>query len=208
MKKSALSHFLVFVCLVSITALTSACWQKNSQSQTGALDVFSSDETDEAVKIIEEANADLKKIKAIYRENEGKIEEIQTAMAGRQNDQVKKIADELVFQINDGITLGESAIEKIEKAEKLNINETFRQYLELKKESLRTQVEAFEYRRQAAQLLSKSSGNSDPKEVEAIKLIFKEKEFNFQKLWQEGRDQSQEANDFYKDAIKKSTRQN
>lgn len=198
---------LAVILIITVMCSFSACWKKDS-AQSGGIDVFSSDETDEAVKIIEDANEDLKKIKAIYRENEGKIEEIQTAMAGKQNDQVKKIADDLVFQINDGITLGESAIEKIEKAEKLNINDTFRQYLELKKASLRTQIDAFEYRRQAAQLLSKSSGNTDPKEVEGSKLIFKEKEFNFQKLWQEGRDQSQEANDFYKDAIKKSTQQN
>lgn len=205
-KNKFYSVVLAAVFVVTAVFGFSACWKKDS-IQSGSLDVFSSDDTDEAVKIIEEANDELKKIKAIYRENEGKIVQIQTAMANRQNDEVKKIADDLVFQINDGITLGESAISKIEKAEKLDINETFRQYLELKKESLRTQINAFEYRRQAAQLLSRGFAG-DPKEVEGIKAVFKEKELNFQKVWQEGRDQSQEANDFYKDAIKKSAQQN
>lgn len=192
------------ICLLALSLWLPACGGKSNSPESGGISVFTSDDTEKATAIVNEANDELRKIKAIYKENEGAIEEVQAAMSGKDNAQVKSIADNLVFRINDGITLGENAISKLEEAEKLNINDTFREYLELKRASLRKQVDAFEYRRQAAELLSKGFGSSDPKEVEGIKAVFKEKEAEFQKLWQEGRDESQEANDFYKESLKKS----
>lgn len=199
----SLKNFFLFCLIASILGF-SACGKTGNSPQSGGLDILSSDETPQAAELVNEANGELKKIKAIYKENEGRIAEIQAAMSSKENDKIKKIADDLVFQINDGITLGESAISKIEKAEELSINDTFREYLELKRESLRKQVDAFEFRRQAAQLLSKGSGSGNPKESESIRGIFKEKEGSFQKLWDEGRAQSQEANLFYKESLKKS----
>lgn len=194
----------LLVCFLGVNLACFGCGKKADSSQSSGLDVFSSDDTEQAKSIVNDANNELKKIKAIYKDNEGRIEEIQSAMSNRESDKVKKIADDLVFQINDGITLGENAISKLEEAEALNINDTFKEYLRLKEDSLRVQIDAFEFRRQAAQLLSKSSGKSDAQEVKSIQGVFKEKEAEFQKLWQEGRDKSQEANDFYKESLKKS----
>jgi hypothetical protein len=194
---------LSLICLLALSFLIPACGGKNNSSDSSGLSVFSSDDTDKAIQVVTEANDELKKIKAIYKENEGSVDEVQAAMAAKDNAKVKSIADNLVFRINDGITLGENAISKLEEAEKLNINDTFRQYLELKRSSLRKQVDAFEYRRQAAELLSKGFSGNDPKQIDGIKLVFKEKETDFQKVWQEGRDESQEANDFYKENFKK-----
>lgn len=183
--------------LLALSLLFAACGGKNNPSETGG--VFSSDETDKAIAIVTEANGELKKIKAIYKDNEGSVEEVQAAMAAKDNAKVKSLADNLVFRINDGISLGENAISKLEEAETLEINDAFKEYLELKRSSLRKQVDAFEYRRQAAELLSKGFSGNDPKQIDGIKLIFKEKETEFQKLWQEGRDESQEANAFFKE---------
>ena len=191
------------ICLLGLSLLIPACGGKNNSSDSSGLSVFSSDDTDKAIQVVTEANDELKKIKAIYKENEGSVDEVQAAMAAKDNAKVKSIADNLVFRINDGITLGENAISKLEEAEKLNINDTFRQYLELKRSSLRKQVDAFEYRRQAAELLSKGFSGNDPKQIDGIKLVFKEKETDFQKVWQEGRDESQEANAFYKENFAK-----
>lgn len=191
------------LCLLALSLLLPACGGKNGSSDSGEIGIFSSDDTEKAVQVVTEANDELKKIKAIYKENEGSVDEVQAAMTAKDNAKVKSLADNLVFRINDGISLGENAISKLEEAEKLNINDTFRQYLELKRSSLRKQVDAFEYRRQAAELLSKGFSGNDPKQIDGIKLIFKEKETDFQKVWQEGRDESQEANAFYKENFKK-----
>lgn len=180
--------------------LFSACRTGNSPQSSG-IDVFGlTDETGEAAAVIQDANEDLKKIRKMYKENQGKIDELKTAMNAKKVDEVKKIADELVYIINDGFVLGESAISKIEKAEAMNTNEKYREYLQLKKGSLKKQLDAFEFRRQAAQLLRDAFGNKDKPEIEKAKAEFKDKEENFQKYMEIAREMSGEANQLAKEA--------
>lgn len=183
----------VFVCSFS------ACPGKGGSSQSDGTSLLSSDETSEAVELIQAANGDLKKVKDIYRKNQARVEELQTAMKDKDNDKVREIANELVFQVNDGMELGKSAVEKVKQAEELSINDTFKEYLEMKSEALEKQLEAFEFRRQAAQLLRDAYTGKDVKENEKVITVFKEKEGNFQKLWDEGREKSQEAIVFAKE---------
>ena len=59
-----------------------------------------------------DANADLKAIKVIYKDNENKREDLKKAMAADNAEEVKKIADSVVDIINDGAAKGVSALEK------------------------------------------------------------------------------------------------
>src|SRR5688572_19237814 len=95
-----------------------------------------SDETEEAKNFIISANADLKKIKILYEDNENKREEIKQAMAAGDAATVRKLSDEVVYLINDGATLGKSALDKIDQAREMNINEDYAEYLRLKWEAL------------------------------------------------------------------------
>jgi hypothetical protein len=54
-------------------ALLSSC---KSSGRSDAPSIFSSDETAEAAKIVASANEDLTKIKVLYKDNEGKREDI------------------------------------------------------------------------------------------------------------------------------------
>ncbi|MDQ3798948.1 MAG: hypothetical protein M3384_05825 [Acidobacteriota bacterium] len=178
----------------------SAC-QKSGSSESSGIDVFGlTDETGEAAAVVQDANEDLKKIRKMYKENQGKIDELKTAMNEKKVDEVKKIADELVYIINDGFVLGESAISKIEKAEAMNTNEKYKEYLQLKKGSLKKQLDAFEFRRQAAQLLRDAFGNKDKLQIEKARAEFKDKEENFQKYMEIAREMSGEANQLAKEA--------
>lgn len=159
------------------------------------------DETDDAAKLVQEANEDLKQIKRMYKENEGKIEQIKQAMKDNRTDEVKKIADDLVYIINDGMALGESALKKINRASEMNINKTYKDYLQLKRESLQKQLEAFEYRRQAAVLLRDSFGTKDKFEIEKAKSDFRQKEENFRREMEIARQLSAEANQLAKEVI-------
>ncbi|HRH44930.1 MAG TPA: hypothetical protein PKY82_25050 [Pyrinomonadaceae bacterium] len=183
-----------------ITLLFSACQKKSSES--GGFNILSTDDTKEAVDLINDANSDLKKIKAIYKDNMGKTVELKAAMSNKENEKVKEIAGNLVTEIDNGVTLGESAYQKIEKAKELNINETYKQYLDMKSEALRKQLEAFEYRRKSAILLRDSFGGKEQKDLEVTKAKFKELDDNFQKLMEEGRTLSQDANELAKEAAK------
>lgn len=165
--------------------------------------IIFSDETEKAAKLVAEANEDLKRIRRIYKENEGRIEELKQAIKENQADKVRSIADELVYVINEGMSLGESAIEKIKEAEQMNINETYKEYLELKRTSLEKQLEAFELRRQSAVLLRDSFGTKDKFTIEKVKSEFKDKEENFQRQMEVARQISAEANQLAKEAMKK-----
>ena len=178
----------------------SAC--KKTDSSEG-FDVMSfSDDATAAAQLVEQANQDLNKIKVLYKKNEVKREELIAAMGDKDTEKVKKITDDLVYLINDGMALGESAVEKISQAQQMNINADFKDYLSMKEESLRKQLTAFESRRLAVRLLRDSFGTNDPTLVEKAKLEFKEKEEIAVKTLEESKEISKKANEFAKESSK------
>ena len=118
-------------------------------------------------------------------------------------EQVKKTADEVVYLINDGFDSAQSAIDKIEKAQEMQVNDDYREYLRLKEESLKRELEAFENYRQAARTLR---DNYDPKNAaqrDKVKEDFKNRVDNYRKLMEEARDYSNQANELAKNALRK-----
>ena len=192
---------ILIAAMLCAVSMFSAC-KKNDSSES--FDVLSfSDDTSSAAELIEQANQDLNKIKILYKKNEAQLEELKAAMGGKDIATVKKITDDLVYVLNDGMSLGESAVEKIGKAQQLNINADFKEYLSMKEESLRKQLEAFENRRQAARLLRDSFGATDPAAIEQAKNGFKEKEEICVKLLNESAEINKKANAFAKESSKK-----
>ena len=200
-KRTANSYlsFLGSMALI-ILVLLSSC---KSSGRSDGPSIFSSDETAEAGKIVASANDDLTKIKVLYKENEGKREEIKKAMEVDDAARVKKIADDVVYLINDGFDEAQNAIDKIEKAQEMQINDDYREYLRLKEDSLKRELEAFENYRQAARTLR---DNYDPKNAamrDKVKDDFKDRVENYRKLMEEARDYSNRANDLAKDALRR-----
>jgi hypothetical protein len=189
----------LFIILFSILAF-SACWKSDSTSS--GFDIISTDEKDEAAKIINEANQDLKEVKTIYKANENKVAEIKAAMTNKEVEKVKSIANELVNQIVSGIVKAKDAVEKIQKAEDMDINETYKDYLNLKRRALEKQIEAFEQRKHLAQLIRDSFGGKDAAKIDLAQSLFTDKEKQFQKLMDDGKDLSEQANQVYKDSLK------
>ena len=174
-----------------------------SSGRTESPSIFSSDETAEAAQVVASANDDLTKIKVLYKDNENKREDLKKAMEADNAEQVKKIADEVVYLINDGFDNAKSAIDKIEKAQEMQVNDDYREYLRLKEESLKRELEAFENYRQAARTLR---DNYDPKNGamrDKVKEDFKNRVENYRKLMEEARDFSNQANELAKDALRK-----
>ena len=160
------------------------------------------DDTAEAVKLIDDANRNyLRKIKVLYKENEGKVEDIKIAMKEQDVIKVRKIAKEAVSAIDEGIRLGNVAVEKVEEAKDLDINEDFREYLSLKEESLRKLVSAFEIRRELANAFSQEFILSDPERINKAKAEMLEKEKKFHEIIKQGQEKSREANKLAKDIL-------
>lgn len=194
-------RFKITLAALTFTFIFSAC-QKNETSESFDILDFS-DDTTAAAELISEANEDLNKIKVMYKQNEVHREELVAAMGEKDVEKVKKITDDLVYTINDGIRLGEEAVEKIGKARQMNINADFKEYLSLKEESLEKQLEAFENLRQAVRILRDSFGTNDPKQIEQGKNVFREKDENFVKIMAAAKEISKKANELAKESSKK-----
>ena len=196
MKTSRKKQLMMLLVLGALSAGLSAC-----RSSSGILGP--ADETAAAAEIIIDANKDLKAIKVLYDKHENKREELKQAMTADDEAAVKKIADEVVYIINDGADLGTSALEKIDRARELNINEDYAEYLRLKWEALNKQLLAFEEYRQAARKLR---DNFDPKNAQAraeVVADFKQRSENFQRLMEKARDHSSQANELAKEVLRK-----
>ena len=194
--RSLIKIWRIGLCFLLLLALLTACGKTDS---TEGYDVLNfSDDTTAAAELVSQANEDLNKIKVMYKKNEDQLEELKSAMKDNNIEKVKKITDDLVYVINDGMGLAESAVEKIEKAEAMNVNPDFKEYLDLKAQGLRKQLEAFEERRQAARLLRDVFGANDAAMIEKSKLGFKEKEDHFQKIMDEAREIGKKANEVAK----------
>ncbi len=186
----------LFTILLGISlAFTVACKKDGDES------VFSlTSDADEAVKLIDSANDDLKGIKKLYKANENRVEDLKLAMKDKNIEQAKKIADDAVYAINDGMALGIKAVDKIEKAKNLNVSDEYKEYLELKEDSLRKLMEAFELRRQIAIALRNGYDPENIKQRDLVLAEFKEKDEKFKKLEKEAQDASRKANKLAKDA--------
>lgn len=173
-------------------------------SRTGEFEILGpTDATAEAAKLVAEANQDLQKIKRIYKDNEGKREEIKKALETNNADEVKKLSNEIVYIINDGFDFGRNAVDKIAQAEEMKINDDYREYLRLKEEALKKQMEAFEEYRQAARTLR---DNYDPKNTQLrdkVKEEFKARSENYARIMEKARELSNQANELAKEALRR-----
>ena len=171
------------------------------------------DETADAAKLVQEANQDLRKIKELYEANEGDVDkegkrtQLKKAIEANDAAQVRKIAEEVNYLIVDGMNYARTAIEKIQQAQEMNVNEDYKDYLRLKEMALKKQIEAFEQYRQASRSLR---DNYDPQNdaVRArVKIEFDERTDKYRKLMEEARDHSSQANELAKDAIQRQAQQ-
>ncbi len=192
---------LVGVICLAACFLISSCGNDNKEESSDILNF--SDDTTAAAQFVVEANEDLNKIKIIYGDNAAKREELKEAMKNNDSEKVRKISDDLVYLINDGMRLGKNALEKITQARDMNINSDFKEYLRLKEESLQKQMDAFENYRQAAIFLRDGYDPKDEKQRENVKTKFALFDENFHKIMESAQEYSKQANDLAKESAKK-----
>ena len=188
LQRLVLKIFFVFVSLCLIFFLA-ACSGKNNSSQTSSF----FDETEEAGKLVLEANGLLKQVKQRLGDNEDRRDELKAALKGKDVGKVKVIADELVTQINAGTEVGKEAINKLSEARKKNINDDYKNYLDLKIQALERYVLAFEELRQAAIILRNGyDPNNDAQRLQVI-AASKERDIKFKQIMEEAHELSDDA---------------
>lgn len=188
-------------CLILLSAFIFSCGAdvSDNENDSGFFD-FSSD-TEKAVKLIEEANNELRRIKNLYNQNQTSLKELKEANQNRASEKVKFISRNLVDVINDGFVIADSAKSKVIEAQKFNIHQDYKDYLSLKEQSLEKQIEAFQFLYDAAKLLSDTAGSEDKQQIEKARFVFKEKEENFQSRMEEAKKISLEADDLAKESM-------
>lgn len=189
-------------CAVFFVLFFSASCKKSGTSD-GLNILGPADETAAAGALVQQANDQLTKIKVLYKNNEGKREEIKKAMAADDAAEVRKIADDVVYLINDGADYGKTAVDKIQQAQEMNINDDYKEYLRLKEEALKHQLEAFDNYREAARALR---DNYDPKNSglrEKVKAEFGQRSENYREIMEKARDFSNRANELAKETLRK-----
>ncbi len=195
------SRQILLVTIVLSLASFTAC---RSSGTSGGFEILGpADETAEAGKIVAEANVDLRKIKVLYEENENKRQELKTALETNNTAEVKKISDNVVQIINEGFDHGKSAVDKIQQAQDMKINDDYAEYLRLKEEALKKQMEAFEQYRQAARTLRDNYDPKNTQQRDKVKADFETRSENYQKIMEKARDYSNQANELYKETLKK-----
>ncbi len=187
--------FFLFLIILLFLTLTGC----NLFSESSLLE----DDTDKAIKLVNDANTNLRSIRRLYVENNKKFTEFKQALQNKEVEKVKKLANDLQYAINDGYVLAENAKEKIAKAQELEINPEFREYLQLKESSLDLQIKAFEYRRQSAKLFRDEFGTENELELKTASEKFQQNEKEFAKYMKDAEEMGKQADKMAKESLKK-----
>jgi hypothetical protein len=174
----------------------------------GALKNLGGNSLAEANKLVQEANDELKAVDRIAEDNEEKVDALDKEDKAGNSAEVKRLLDDLMKAIDDGLKHGETAADKLDKASKLNVDDKYKEYLSLKSQSLRKQVEAFKERKEAAKIMRDNYDNTDKTAMQKAKDDFKKKNGNYKKLLSDAKDLSRKADDIARqnpDKIKPSS---
>ena len=174
------------IVLVLLASLALAC---------GALKSLGGNSLAEANKLVQDANNELKQVDQIADDNEEKVDALDKADKAGDATEVKRLLDDLMKAIDDGLKHGEVARDKLEKASKMNVDDKYKEYLSLKSQSLSKQIEAFKERKEAARIMRDNYDNKDRTAMQKAKDDFKKKNANFKKLLGEAKDLSRKADD-------------
>ena len=94
---------------------------------------------------------------------------------------------------------------KLRIAQEKNINEDYREYLDLKIRALEKYIEAFEERRQAAILLRQGYDPKNTAKRDQVVAAFKEREEKFKEIMEEARKSSEQANELAKESLNRKS---
>ncbi len=204
LQRATLNLLCVFVSLWFIF-FAAACPNKTNSSQSGGGGILSFDETAEAGTIVKESNEILKQIKQRFKDNEPKLQELQSALKEKNTEKVRTLTEELITEINLGTEAGAEAINKLRIAQDKNVNEDYKEYLRLKIQALEKYVEAFDERRKAAILLREGYDPKNASKREQVIAAFKEREEKFREIMEEARKSSEQANQLAQDSLNRKT---
>ena len=162
----------ILVLLVSLTA--SSCQLLKKLGGGGELD--------EANRLNQSAGEDIREIEKIVQENKSKETEVTRALNANDYAAAKRLMDESVKAIDQGLEKGKSAADKFDKASKLDVDSTIKEYLALRAQSVSKAIEAFRELRRGIITLRDATGSTDRAVTEKAKNDIQQSSRKFDQL--------------------------
>jgi hypothetical protein len=116
---------------------------------------------DEATRLNQSAGQDIAEIERFVRENKGKESEVTRAVNRADFAAARKAMDEALAAIDRGLEHAEIAAGKFDRASKLDIDATIKEYLGLRAQSVAKAIEAFRELRKGLASYRDSVGGTD-----------------------------------------------
>lgn len=150
---------------------------------------------DEANKLVQSANEDLKEVSRISRANKDQESRISRQLNANDYNGAKQTMDDTVKAIDSGLERGRSAADKFEQASKLDVDQVYKDYLSLKSQSVRKTAEAFEELKKAITILRDNVGGTDKAALQKARTEATQAGQNFDRLIEEAVKLEREADD-------------
>jgi hypothetical protein len=163
---------IVLVLLVSLTSISCQALRK----LTGGGDI------DEANRLNQSAGEDIREIERIIQENKNRETEVTRALNSGNAEAARKMMDDSIKAIDRGLEKGQSAADKFDKASKLDIDPTIKEYLSLRAQSVNKAIEAFKELRRGVTTLRDATGSTDRAATEKAKNEIQQSAERFDKL--------------------------
>lgn len=150
---------------------------------------------DEANKLVQSANEDLKEISKIAQSNKDKESRINRLLNANDFNGAKAAMDDTIKAIDDGLERGRNAADKFDRASKLDVDQVYKDYLTLKSQSVRKTAEAFEELKKAITILRDNVGGTDKPKLNAARQDAVKAGENFDRLIAEAVKLERDADD-------------
>lgn len=159
-----------------------------------ALKKMGNNPLNEANKLVASAKDDLREVYRIDDASDDKVRELDKAEKANDAAGVKSALNDLIADIDKGLERGQSAADKIDQASKLDVEPVYKEYLSLKAQAFRKQIDAYKALREAAVIERDNFGKGGEEEKKAAQ-DFRTKYDSYKKLFAEAKDIHRKADD-------------
>ena len=149
---------------------------------------------DEANSLNQSAGQDIGEIEKLVREHKDKEALITRALNAGDAPQARRLIDESVQAIDRGMEKGASAADKLTRAAALDIDQTIKQYLSLRAQSVNKALEAFRELRPGILSFRESAG-ADKASADRARRNFRQTSERFEQMINESSRLERQADD-------------
>ena len=121
---------------------------------------------DEANQLDQSAGEDIREIERLVLENKDKEGAVTRARNAGDYDEARRLMDDSVQAIDRGLEKAQSAADKLDKASRLDVNPTIKEYLALRAQSAGKAIEAMRELRRGVITYRDSTGSADKAAIE------------------------------------------